>query len=291
MNQYRFDLPASLRLRELLDQHSRMCRLEDLTPQRRGQQFNSFIAEMLGYWGVERVQANVQSVGEIDVAFAIDSTRFLLEAKWEQAPVAFDPIAKLSRRISQRFVGTRGVFLSMSGYTEAALRDILLGQQPEMLLLDRTHLEAMLSGLFSPQDLFTELVEHASYRGEVYAAIRDLIVPAEVAALPALALGEPTGYPVPVVTDTAPGIRAEVVVHGTQPADKIVDGIAVDLDGRLPLTMPGGIVRVDPATAGLDWAVPIPNCRRNALALPDGSILVLQGTSVLRWRLATATSG
>lgn len=182
MNQYRFDLAAALRLRELLDQFGRMSRLEDLTAQRRGQQFNGFIAELFAYWGVDRVQA-----------------------KWEKEPVSLDPIAKLSRRISQRFVGTRGVFLSMSGYTEDALSDMLRGQQPDMLLLDRTHFEAMLSGLFSPNDLFTELVDQASYRGEVYIPLTDLIVPAEVAVLPTLAPGEPTDYPVPAVIETVAG--------------------------------------------------------------------------------------
>ena len=101
------------------------------------------------------------------MAFAIGDTRFILEAKWEQAPVSFDPIAKLSRRITQRLTGTRGVFLSMSGYTAEAIGDMLRGQQPDILLLDRSHLEAMLSGLFSPADLFTGLLDRASYRGEV----------------------------------------------------------------------------------------------------------------------------
>lgn len=136
MYQYRFDLPAALRLRELIDEYGRLQRLEQMTPQRRGQRFNEFIAELLDYWGLERVEANVRSVGEIDVAFACDGTRFLLEAKWEKEPASFDPIAKLSRRITQRFVGTRGVFLSMSGYTGAAQADMLRGQQPDMLLLD-----------------------------------------------------------------------------------------------------------------------------------------------------------
>jgi hypothetical protein len=284
MHRYRFDLEAALRLGELLDQYGRMWRLEDLTPQRRGQQFNGFIAELFTCWGVDRVQANVRSVGEVDVAFAVDGTRFLLEAKWGKEPVSFDPIAKLSRRITQRFGGTRGVFLSMSGYTSDVLNDVLRGQQPDMLLLDWTHFEAMLSGLLSPNDLFTELVDQASYRGQVHVALKDLIVPAEVPALPMLALGQPTDCPVPVVMETAPGIQAEVVLHGTETTDKIIDGIAVDLGGQLLLTMPRGIARVEPAMAAPDWAVPIPGCRRDALALLDGSILVLQGASVLRWQ-------
>jgi Holliday junction resolvase-like predicted endonuclease len=283
VHQYRFDLPAALRLRELIDEYARLRRLEGMTPQRRGQRFNEFIAELLDYWGLERIEANVRSVGEIDVAFACDGTRFVLEAKWEKEPVSFDPIAKLSRRISQRFIGTRGVFLSMSGYTGEAQTDMLRGQQPDMLLLDRTHFEAMLSGLLSPRDLFTKLIDRASYRGELLVALKDLIVAPQIPALPALALGGSVDHPVPVVTETAPGVQAAVVLHGTETTHKIVDGIAVDLDGRLLLTMPSGIARVDPDTGALDWAVPIPGCRRDALALPDGSILVLQGTSVLRW--------
>ena len=47
----------------------------------------------------------------------------------------------------------RGVLLSMSGYSDEALEGIVRGQQLDMLLLDRTHLEAMLSGLRSPADL------------------------------------------------------------------------------------------------------------------------------------------
>lgn len=122
MRHYQFNLPTALRFHELIDEYGRMRRLEDTTPQRRGQQFNHFIAELLGNWGTDRVQVNVRGVGEIDVAFAVDGTRFLLEAKWEKEPVSFDPIAKLSRRITQRLSGTRGVFLSDVGTVAADRR-------------------------------------------------------------------------------------------------------------------------------------------------------------------------
>ena len=68
-------------------------------------------------------------------------------------PVGYGPMAKLRGRITQRLAGTRGVLLSMSGYSDEALEGIVRGQQLDMLLLDRTHLEAMLSGLRSPADL------------------------------------------------------------------------------------------------------------------------------------------
>jgi hypothetical protein len=90
------------------------------------------------------------------------------------------------------------------------------------------------------------------------AAGEELIVPPEEPAPPALALGAESDHPVPVVTETGPGVRAEVLLHGSQPSETTVDGIAVDPDGRLLLTMPAGIARVDLRTGRLDWAVPIP---------------------------------
>jgi len=228
VHRYNFDIPATLRLRELIAGYGRMRGLEEMTVQQRGQRLNEFVAELLRYWGLGRVEANVRSIGEIDVAFAIDDTRFILEAKWEQAPVSFDPIAKLSRRITQRLTGPRGVFLSMSGYTAGAIGDMLRGQQPDILLLDRSHLEAMLSGLFSPADLFTGLLDRASCRGEVQVPLTGLLMPDDRSPLPALTISSPAGDFPPVITETAPGIHAEVVLHGTQPQDTVIDGITVD---------------------------------------------------------------
>jgi Holliday junction resolvase-like predicted endonuclease len=251
VHRYNFDLPTTLRLRELIDEYGRMRRLEGMTPQQRGQRFNEFIAELLRCWGLDRVDANVRSVGEIDVTFAVNGTRFILEAKWEQGPVDYGPMAKLRGRITQRLAGTRGVLLSMSGYSDEALEGIVRGQQPDMLLLDRTHLEAMLSGLRSPADLFTELMDRASYCGEVQVPLTDLVVTKDRPMPPVLRLGGPDDS-APVITETAPCVHGDVVLHGTQPQETIADGIAVDPDGRLLLTMPQGVVRADPGTGACD---------------------------------------
>jgi hypothetical protein len=282
VHRYDFDLPRTLQLRELIDEYGRMCRLEGMTAQQRGQRLNEFIAELLRCWGLDRADASVRSMGEIDVAFAINGTRFILEAKWEKGPVDFGPLAKLRGRITQRLAGTRGVFLSMRGYSGESVEGIIRGQQPDMLLLDRTHLEAMLSGLFSPADLFTELTDRASYRGEVQVPLTELLVSKDQPVLPALRPGA-LADSVPVIIETAPGIRGEVVLHGIRPQETTTDGIAVDRDGRLLLTMAQGVVRADPGTGACDWAVPVPGCRGSALPCPDGSILVICGETIVRW--------
>lgn len=282
MHRYTFNLSATLRFRELIAEYGRMCRLEGMTTQQRGQQFNEFIAELLRGWGLDGARANVRSaVGEIDVVFAINDTRFILEAKWQEDPVDIGPMAKLLIRANQRLAGTRTVLLSMSGFSDQALHGILQGQQPDLLLIDRAHLEAMLSGFLSPGHLLDKLMDRASFHGEVYVPLTDLLVDKDRPMLPVLQPGGPDDS-APIVTETAPNVRGEVVLHGDQ-QEIPADGIAFEPDGQLLLTLPQGVVRVDPGTGTCDWAVPIPGCRGSALPCPDGSILVICGTAVLRW--------
>ncbi|HEX5115954.1 MAG TPA: restriction endonuclease [Pseudonocardiaceae bacterium] len=284
MHQNDFDLPTTLRLRELIAEYGRMRRLDGLTPQRRGQLFNDLIGDLLKVWGVERVQTNVVGAGEIDVAFDLAGTRYLLEAKWEQNAVDYGPISKVSGRMSQRLAGTRGVILSMAGYTADALRDMLRGQQPDILLLDRTHFEAMLSGLLSPHDLFGALLDRAAYRGDILIPLVDLLVSADPPELSPFVLGDDGDQDFPVIAEITPGVKAEVVLHSPQPWAIPVDGLAITPGAqRLLLTAEPGLISVDPTTGDLDWTVPIAGCRSHALPQADGSLLVLCGETVLRW--------
>jgi hypothetical protein len=107
-------------------------------------------------------------------------------------------------------------------------------------------------------------------------------VPNNTPPLPVLQVGRPENS-LPVITETGPGVHAEVALHGTQPQETVVDGIAVDSNGRLLLTMPQGIAQADVSSGASEWAVPIPGCRRSALPRPDGSILVICGETILRW--------
>jgi hypothetical protein len=77
---------------------------------------------MFEAWG-HQARADLNSRGNIDVAFAIDNQRFVLKAKWEQSPIGTGPIAKLQKRVRQRLGGTIGIFVSMSGYSADAIVD------------------------------------------------------------------------------------------------------------------------------------------------------------------------
>jgi len=74
------------KLRALIAEYGQLQSLSgsQRTPQARGIRFNELIAEMLGCWGIEAEVSNATAgAGEIDVTFAVDGDRYLIEAKWE----------------------------------------------------------------------------------------------------------------------------------------------------------------------------------------------------------------
>jgi hypothetical protein len=151
-----------------------MALLEGYTAQTRGQRFNGLLADMFRAWG-HRARSDLNHRGNIDVAVAIGHQRFVLEAKWEDKPIVTGAISKLQKRVTQRLGGTIGVFVSMSGYTEDALVDVKDGQRLEVVLLDRGHVEAMLSGFCPPEELMKLMLDRGVFYGDSTCSLHDLL--------------------------------------------------------------------------------------------------------------------
>jgi hypothetical protein len=160
---------------ELIEEYIRLDRLDGgITPQERGTMLNTLVGNL---FRTNEIAAEVgpRGSGEIDVAFNIRSQRFVLEAKWESSPISTEPVAKLQKRVRQRLMGTTGLLLSMSGFSGPALRELKDGERLSVLLLDRSHLECMLSWIMNPQELIEAAVDSASYRGNGYTSVHDLL--------------------------------------------------------------------------------------------------------------------
>jgi len=174
---YGVDREWTLALRALVARYGELQAAGRGTVQRRGQQFNALVADLLRLWGIDAEAGviGIEGRDEVDVTFTLGDTPYLLEAKWHARPVPADAASKLADHIRQRLRGTRGVVLSMSGYTRNAAPAAERGQQPEVLLLDRSHFEAMLSGLMAPDQLLQAVVRQASRRGGVYVPLADVV--------------------------------------------------------------------------------------------------------------------
>jgi hypothetical protein len=283
---YGVDREWTLGLRALIIRYGQLTNATRGTEARRGQQFNPLVADLLRHWGVEDVEPSVRGVegrDEIDVTFRIGPTRYLLEAKWLAKPQSGDAVTKLAGRIRQRLRGARGIVLSMSGYTKHAADVAQVGQQPEVLLLDRSHFEAMLSGLLPPDDLIKGLVTHTTRRGGVHVPLADLVTARRPDPPPTFTVLSDQTVPEKLIRDTAGGVTAHGVLLGDpgwpQPA-----GVGAHPDRHtLLVTTPDGIVQVNTRHGTTSWTLPLPGCRGTPVIDPDGGLLTLCNYAVVRW--------
>jgi hypothetical protein len=152
---------------QLVDRFDSLSSDEGPTPQRRGHDLERLIAEcvrMQGWEAEERVRASGQ---ETDVLIHREREYYLVECKWEAGPVGPAAIREFAGRLQQRF-GARGLFLSMGGFTDAAVDDAkgFMGTAPTYLF-GTEDISSLLEGRQSLDDLLNEKVQAAIGRREL----------------------------------------------------------------------------------------------------------------------------
>lgn len=86
-------------------------------------------------------------VGEqIDGAIELDHESYLVEAKWEQAPLDEQPLLVFRGKIEGKSQYTRGIFVVINGISEQARRAIPCGKQPSFFVIDGHDLSMVLGG-------------------------------------------------------------------------------------------------------------------------------------------------
>ncbi|MFH0823592.1 MAG: hypothetical protein V2B18_12635, partial [Pseudomonadota bacterium] len=68
---------------------------------------------------------------------------------------------------------TRGVFLSLSGYAETALKAITQGKQPNFFLMDGYDLSVVLEGQIGLDLLLRTKLRHLAEEGRVFVSAKD----------------------------------------------------------------------------------------------------------------------
>jgi hypothetical protein len=252
-------------LQPLIEEYGRLRRLDGYTAQSRGRRLNGVIAQMLRCWGIEAVES-LREPGEIDVGFTVGEVHYVVEAKWEKSKCDTGDIAKLQKRVRQRFAGTIGVFVSMSGYTPPALADVKDGERLEVLLLDANHFEAMLGGLVPPEELLSRVRGRAAFHGEAYTPLMNLLK--DDRGAPDLRFD--SGSRISVVRNAGPGVIGEVVLRGR---DSRQLGVTCRASDVVLVTIDRGIAEADLTARSVRWALPVPGCHRSPLVSQDGAII------------------
>lgn len=85
---------------------------------------------------------------EIDGSFLLNDKVYLLEAKWHKDSLPASAIYAFKGKVDGKLIGTIGIFVSMSGYSDDAVDALSLGKTLNVILFDRNDIEASLSRSF-----------------------------------------------------------------------------------------------------------------------------------------------
>ena len=140
---------------------------EEFIPQQRGHELEKIIEQVLisDGWECER---NVHAEGEEhDLIIHREREYYLVECKWEKEPIQPKYLRELIGRLTAR-IGVRGIFISMSGYTEAATKEGADRLESCIILLfGQKDIETVLNCENSFTDMLNEKFKAAVSRREI----------------------------------------------------------------------------------------------------------------------------
>jgi len=111
---------------------------------------------------------------QLDGAFTFDGTDYLFECKWHKALISIQDLDAFSGKLSRKLDNTLGLFLSINGFSEDAVKAHSTGRRA-MILMDGSDLMAVLEGRIDLIQLLLRKRRHASQTGNIYLRIHELL--------------------------------------------------------------------------------------------------------------------
>ena len=143
-------------------------------PQQRGFSLEKVIRGLFDLFDLDP-KASFKIAGEqIDGAFSFEGTDYLLEAKWQKEPVPAKDLDGLAGKLSRKLENTLGLFLSINGFSEDAIKTHASGRRL-MILMDGSDLMAVLEGRLDLVQLLLRKRRHAAKTGNIYLRIHEIL--------------------------------------------------------------------------------------------------------------------
>lgn len=136
-------------------------------PQRRGYSFETFLNQLFLTYDID-CRGPFRIEGEqIDGAFTLDNTEYLLEAKWNKDLTPRDDLVIFANKVEGKLENTLGLFISINGFEANAVKSKSIGHRPAILLMNGADLMAVLEDRIALPTLIARKRQHASRTGEI----------------------------------------------------------------------------------------------------------------------------
>ena len=149
-----------------------LIELSELAPQPRGFAFERFLKQLFDAYH-PGARASFRLVGEqIDGSFELSGETYLLEAKWQAAPVGVGALRAFNAKVEDKAAWSRGLFVSTSGFSEDGL--VAYGKAKHIVCMDGLDLHELLDRAISFSEVVAKKVRRAAESGEPFVRVRDL---------------------------------------------------------------------------------------------------------------------
>ncbi len=148
------------------------CLSKQLGTQQAGYDFQDWFYELANFFEVVSRRPYVVAGRQIDGSITIDGTTYLVELKFTAEQAGATDIDTLHKKVTSKADNTMGILVSISGFSETALKEAS-GPKTPLLLLDHSHIYALLGGGMSLEEMICRVRRHCSQTGEAYLRIQD----------------------------------------------------------------------------------------------------------------------
>lgn len=136
--------------------------------QGRGRRFEKLLGELFELFDLSPRGAFRPQGEEIDGSIVHEGVHILVEAKWEQNVIEAAPIGVFRQKVEDKLKTTLGLFVSMSGFSDAAVHKAGGGGARSMILMDGPELMPVFEGQIDLGDLLARKIRRAHETGEAY---------------------------------------------------------------------------------------------------------------------------
>ena len=131
----------------------------------RGRKFERVLSRMFDDEGLQPRMTFRPKGEEVDGSFVLGERHFLIEAKWTKNPQPASSLYSFKGKIDGKLVGTIGLFVSMSGYSEDAVSALIAGKSINLILMDGDDLRAIVDGLITGKEAILRKLRAAAENG------------------------------------------------------------------------------------------------------------------------------
>jgi hypothetical protein len=146
-------------------------RLNDLAPrmgsQQAGYDFQTWFYDLMDFFEVVNRRPYVVSGRQIDGSITVSGTTYLVELKFTKDQAGATDVDSVLKKINDKADNTMGLMVSMSGYSEVALREAS-GRRTPLMLMDHRHVYFALGGSVAFGEIVDRVRRHASQTGDAF---------------------------------------------------------------------------------------------------------------------------